>query len=407
MRTPSYVVRDPAIIKQILVKDFEYFQDHKGFTDDNVDRLWGNALFFLKGEKWRQMRATLSPAFTGSKMRQMFELVDECTDGVVKHYLNCAKNGETINIEMKNFFARYATDVIASCAFGLKVNSFVEPDNEFYNNGKNLMDFTAFNTFLKMVIVSTMPTIAKLFNITITKNRVARYFHNTIMDTIKYREEKNIFRPDMINIMMQVRDGTLKHQADEKKNEHEGFATVEESDVGKVVVNRTWNDDEIVAQCFLFFVAGFESISTLLTFASYELAINPDVQQKLYEEIVNMDKQLDGKRISYDSLQKMKYLDQVICESLRKWPPGIQTDRICVKNYRMRINGYQEIEIEKGHSLTIPTFAIHHNPKYFREPERFDPERFNDENKGKILAESYYAPFGSGPRSCIGRNFVD
>lgn len=62
----------------------------------------------------------------------------------------------------------------------------------------------------------------------------------------------------------------------------------------------------------------------MLMFVSYELAANPDVQQKLYEEVIETDQQLAGKRITYDVLQKMKYLDQVICEVLRKWPPAIQ-----------------------------------------------------------------------------------
>lgn len=90
------------------------------------------------------MRATLSPAFTGSKMRQMFELVAECADDVVKHFLQKAENGEKINVEMKDFFTRYTNDVIATCAFGLKINSFADPDNDFYRSGKILMNFTGF-----------------------------------------------------------------------------------------------------------------------------------------------------------------------------------------------------------------------------------------------------------------------
>lgn len=73
------------------------------------------------------MRATLSPAFTGSKMRLMFELVADCADDVVKHFLKKIENGEKIEVEMKDFFTRYTNDNIASCAFGLKINSFADP----------------------------------------------------------------------------------------------------------------------------------------------------------------------------------------------------------------------------------------------------------------------------------------
>lgn len=131
---------------------------------------------------------------------------------------------------------------------------------------------------------------------------------------------------------------------------------MEESDVGKANVTRKWNDDELVAQCFLFFIAGFESAATALTFAAYELLANPEVQQKLYEEIANVNDQLSGKRISYDVLRKMKYLDQVVSETLRKWPIAVQTDRICVKDY-IYDDGKLKFAIEKGSSIIFPIYG--------------------------------------------------
>lgn len=120
-RVAQFVLRDPEAIKQIAVKDFDHFEDHRTFTDEKTDKLFGNSLFFMKGEKWRAMRATLSPAFTGSKMRQMFELVAECTDDVVKHFLNKVKSGEKINIEMKDFFTRYTNGFVLSLSFRIKL----------------------------------------------------------------------------------------------------------------------------------------------------------------------------------------------------------------------------------------------------------------------------------------------
>lgn len=106
-RVPQYVIRDAELFKQITIKDFDHFEDHLGFVDDSIDTLWGNILFLMKGEKWRQIRVTLSPTFTGSKMRQMFKLVAECADDVVKHVLLKSEMGATINMEMKDFFSRY------------------------------------------------------------------------------------------------------------------------------------------------------------------------------------------------------------------------------------------------------------------------------------------------------------
>lgn len=80
---PTILLRDPELVKKLVVKDFDSFQDHQSFVDENSDKLFGNSLLMMKGEKWRDMRATLSPAFTGSKMRSMFALVSDCAFKVV------------------------------------------------------------------------------------------------------------------------------------------------------------------------------------------------------------------------------------------------------------------------------------------------------------------------------------
>lgn len=401
-RTPQYVVRSPEIIKQIAVKDFDYFEDHRTFADEKLDKLWGNSLFLMKGKKWRQMRATLSPAFTGSKMRKTFELVTECADDVVKHFLMRSASGEKINLETKEFFSRYTNDVIASCAFGIKINSFANPNNEFYVNGKELMNFSGIKKLIKNIIINKLPALGRALHMQIVEGFFANKFKTLILETMEFRKSHNIFRPDMINILMQVREGSLKFSKCDEQSQKEGFATVEESDIGKMSVNRKWNDDEIVAQCFLFFLAGFETTSSLLTFCSYELVVNPDVQQKLYDEIIQVNEQLNGKRITYDALQKMKYLDQFICETLRIWPQAVQIDRVCVKDYTFDNGDGLRFKIEKGTPLIFPIFSIQHDPAYFSNPEKFDPERFSDANKDNIQPGTYL-PFGIGPRNCIGK----
>jgi cytochrome P450 family 9 len=90
-------------------------------------------------------------------------------------------------------------------------------------------------------------------------------------------------------------------------------------------------------------------------------------------------------------------------ETLRHWPPAFQTDRICTQDYIIEPKNSSErtLLIKKGMTVVVPIAALHHDPQYFTEPDRFDPERFSDENKAKILPGSYL-PFGIGPRNCIG-----
>lgn len=138
---------------------------------------------------------------------------------------------------------------------------------------------------------------------------------------------------------------------------------------------------------------------------AYEITVNPDIQNKLFKEIEKMEAELEGKTISYDQIQGLKYMDQVVCETLRKWPPAPMVDRVCVKDYQLDLEDGRKIKIEKGIGLTVPIYAYHHNPKFFPDPDKFDPERFSEENRGNIDPDTYL-PFGAGPRNCIGSRFA-
>lgn len=249
-----------------------------------------------------------------------------------------------------------------------------------------------------------MPYIAKIFGFDAMDSDVSNFFKAMVMETMDEREKKNIFRPDMINILMQVRKGQIITQQeaseDQRASSGDGFATVEESTIGTSAVKRKWTDNQIIGQAFVFFLAGFDTSSNLLTMLAYELVANPDIQQKLHDEIEATNESRKGKRLDYDTLQKMKYMDQVVSETLRKWPPAPQIDRLCVKDYSYD-DGSLQFNVNKGTPVFIPVYGIHHDPQYYPNPERFDPERFSDENKDDIVQGSFI-PFGVGPRNCIG-----
>jgi cytochrome P450 family 9 len=114
--------------------------------------------------------------------------------------------------------------------------------------------------------------------------------------------------------------------------------------------------------------------STLLSFVAYELALNQEVQRKLFKEIEATKRELGGENLTYDALQKMEYLDMVVSEGLRKWPPAPVGDRFCVKDYKLKLDDKAEFTIEKGKYCWLPIYALHNDPKYWPNPEKFDPE---------------------------------
>ncbi|EAT41575.1 AAEL006814-PA [Aedes aegypti] len=404
---PVWMVRDPEAIKQLAVKDFDHFSDHTpiytgGDVEDmGTDSLFGNSLLLLRGQKWRDMRATLSPAFTGSRMRLMFELVSECAQSMVDYFREEATAGKRLEYEMKDVFSRFSNDVIASVAFGIKVDSLREPDNEFFINGKELMNFRNMKTVAKVLLMRMFPRLMIKLKADISSAEMNAYFRGMITDNMKQRQAHGIVRNDMINILMQVRQGALKNQKEDQETSNAGFAVVEESTTIGQPRDRVWSDNELAAQCFLFFIAGSETVSTYLTFLAYELLINPEVQEKLFREIAEVERSLAGKPIGYDQLQAMKYMDMVVSENLRLWPPAPFADRYCSKNYRYDDGQGTRVTIEKGQIVWFPTTALQHDPEYFPDPYRFDPERFSDQNRSKIKTGTYL-PFGIGPRACIG-----
>lgn len=164
-----------------------------------------------------------------------------------------------------------------------------------------------------------------------------------------------------------------------------------------------WSDDEIIAQCMGFFLAGFDTASTLMCFTVHEITLNPDIQDKLFAEITAVNKLQPT--IDYDNLNKMKYMDMVVSESLRKWTPSPATDRRSTKPFNLTISEGHVLKVNAGDAFLIPSLSVHMDPKYFPNPERFDPERFSKANIDKIVSGSY-TPFGMGPRNCLGSRFA-
>ncbi|KAJ3624850.1 hypothetical protein MTP99_018441 [Tenebrio molitor] len=402
---PTLLIRDPDLIKQITVKDFDHFVDHRGFVPTESDPLLGKSLFSLSGMKWREMRSTLSPSFTSSKMKYLFSIISQNGEQFVKHFQEQDK--DVVTVEMRDVITKFTNDVIANSVFGFDCNSLKEPNNEFYVRGKEATDFKSFRKIFVFMGSILIPQLIKLFKISFFSEKMITFFTKIVKENIYSREKLGVVRPDMINLLLQARKPNFKYEESQYLPDT-GFATVEESDIGQdqKISKKDITDEDITAQAFIFFFAGFDSVSSLLCFMSHELAVNQDVQEKLIQEVDDTWNECDGK-ITYEALMSMKYMDMVVSETLRKWPNAIATDRICTKPYTIEPKSPNEkpLRLEVNDNVLISMYAIHRDPQYYPDPDRFDPERFSDENKSKIHPYTYL-PFGTGPRSCIGSRFA-
>jgi cytochrome P450 family 6 len=212
--TPSLLLRDPEIIKNVLVKDFDKFHSRGIIINEEKDPLQGH-LFSLSGSKWRNLRVKLSPTFTSGKMKMMFGTFVDCGKELQQCLQPFANNEDTI--EIKDVLARYSTDIIASCAFGIQCNCLKNPDAEFRNWGRKIFE-PSLKTKLIRTLIFAFPSSARLFRLSITTKEISDYFMKMVKDTVEYREKNDVKRNDFMQLMLQMKNKTLGVAEEEDMN---------------------------------------------------------------------------------------------------------------------------------------------------------------------------------------------
>ncbi|XP_049948386.1 cytochrome P450 9e2-like [Schistocerca serialis cubense] len=396
LASPVLLVRDPEIVHAITTTDFDHFTDHADFMSvDGCNPLLQRMILALKGTEWRDMRTILTPAFSVVKMKSMFmpmsEICQQMTDYLDKkiaEYPASSRKEDIFTVEMKDLFTRVANDIIATTAFGLKVDSLMDRDNSFYRMGRRLTKvnpLTAAGYFVS-------PRIMQVLGIPFFDRKSVQFFRSMVRDAIQARKREGIVRPDVINLLLQARRGDVNSEEQEK--------------IGPTKRDvMTLTDDDIAAQALIFFFGGFENVSTALAFCSHLLATHEEVQRRLLDEVDDLMRKSGGQP-SYEQVMASQYLDMVVSESLRMYPSAFVLDRQCVRPYRLPATEHcRGVELRPGDDVWMFVHAIHNDPKYFPQPERFDPQRFSPENRRSIKKSTYF-PFGSGPRMCIAQRFA-
>ncbi|XP_048518064.1 cytochrome P450 6k1 [Dendroctonus ponderosae] len=364
---PVLVVQSPKLVKLILQKDFEYFQNRSSAHYEH-DPILSNFMFIAKNPQWKAVRSKFSPVFSTGKLKQMFSHILNEANLMVDYVSNLAN---VPNVESKEICAKFSTNVIARCAFAIDAGCFNTENAEFRYLGRQLFDFR-YSTAFRLFSGFLAPKLANALDISLfdprVLNRLSSIFGEILSSRISTPELKG---KDLIDIIIE-----------ESKNKNVHF-----------------DQNVMMAQALQFFAAGFESVSAILSFTLYELCVNPQLQDRLRTEIFENLEKHDG--ITCEGVSEMKFLDMCIAETLRKYPALPFLDRTCLRDYKVENS---DLVIEKATAVYIPMFALHYNPEFFPQPEKYDPQRFAD--KSKINKEGlYYVPFGDGPRICIGNRF--
>ncbi|KAH0550158.1 hypothetical protein KQX54_017803 [Cotesia glomerata] len=343
------LLRDLELIKDVMIKDFSSFVDRGIGYHDKHEPLSAN-VGFVDEDQWRLLRRKLTPMFSPIKLKKMINLLVECADRLNENLMSVM--GE--DVEVRAVMERFAIDVIGICGFGLKTDALMDEDNIFYKMGRRIFSKNLKN-LIRLRIKSYAPLLYKFIGSYLTDWEMQKFFIDITRQSIEHRIKYNINRNDFIDLLMALKE---KSQEDDDAR-------------------------STISNCI------------------FELALNHTVQNKLREEI-NDELMRSGGEITYDGINNLKYLDKVMCETLRKYPPVNFTLRRSTQSYKFAdIN----LTIPKGTTIWIPIFGIHYDSKYYKNPQVFDPERFNDEELNNRPQMSYL-PFGLGPRNCIGLRFA-
>uniref|UniRef100_A0A0V0G5T6 Putative cytochrome p450 6j1-like isoform 1 n=1 Tax=Triatoma dimidiata TaxID=72491 RepID=A0A0V0G5T6_TRIDM len=382
---PVLIVRDPKIVEKILVKDFQCFTDRPPFADE--EGLFGYGLFQLRGSAWRSMRYKISPAFTSGKLKGMFSGMLECTDEMIAR-INTNLNKD---YELREALSMYMINVIANTVFGIQINNKHAID-EFIRMGTSIFN-TKPTKFVETITLFVLPKLAKRLGFTFMPEEATNYFKGLIKNTIKQREnvqyERNDYTQQLLNLKQLGVIEVQSKDADDEDFKLDNAASTENIEI---------SDDLLAGQAFQFLSAGYDPLLITTLFVLYDIAQHPEVQERARNHVQEVLDKHNG--YSYASMQDMTYLQQCIQETLRLHPIITFLFRESTKKYQI---SEADLQIEKGQKVIIPIGSLHLDPKYYPNPEVYNPERFPP-NISK--QNSIYLPFGDGPRFCIGFRYA-
>uniref|UniRef100_A0A0B7AHN9 Cytochrome P450 n=1 Tax=Arion vulgaris TaxID=1028688 RepID=A0A0B7AHN9_9EUPU len=363
---PIMIIRDLDIVKDITVKSFNNFVNRRVIVE--FDGPFMDNLLTIKDDHWKYVRNIMSPTFSSGRIKRMSQHLERNSQRLVN--ILRAKQERNENVELKDIISHFTLDVIASTGFGLDINTIENPDNAFATNAKKCVRGSP----LVVLLAFTAPWLLKLLGkigVSMFSKESLLFFTKTIDSAMESRKEEG--EAGKVNDFMDLLINAEKESG--------------QSDRGSLTRS------EIHGQVILFILAGYDTVSTVLSFTLFMLANHPECCQMLQKEI---DEKLGNESPNYDNVQNLTKLDMCISETMRMYPPGFVLDRVCSDDITI-----QGIHIPKDMVVSFPVYAIHYDPEIWPEPEKFKPERFNIENKASRHPYAYL-PFGHGPRNCIG-----
>ena len=353
--TLAYLISHPDDVEQVLVKNNPNFIKDK-YTREELSVL-GNGLLINEGDFWRRQRRLAQPAFH----RRRVEAYGDTMVAFTQRMLEDWQDGEVRNVHTE--MMRLTLEIVAKTLLDADIAGEAEDVGEAMAQIMDYFSDQGSGSFLRL-LPERVPTPAN-----VRYRRAVRRLDGIIYSIIEERRRSGADTGDLLSMLL--------HAADEDGNR----------------MDPRQLRDEVMTVV----LAGHETTAIALSWTFYLLGENPEAEAKLLTELEEM---LDGRAATVGDLPRLRYADAVIKESMRLYPPAWAIGREALGD--CEVGGYH---VPTKTQMFISQYVTHRDPRFFDDPDVFDPSRWHDGRTDQLPAYAYF-PFGGGPRLCIGSSFA-
>jgi cytochrome P450 len=352
---PAYFLNHPDYVRDVLVTSNNSFM--KGRALQRSKRLLGEGLLTSENPVHRRQRRLAQPAFHRQRIASYAGVMTSYADRLVSGW----HDGDTLDISEQ--MMRLTLAIVGKTLFDADVEGEAAEIGEALTTVMDLFNLLLL-PFSELLEKLPLPHKKRF-------NKAKARLDETIYRILEERRRSGLDHGDLLSMLMLAEDT---------------------EDGGERMT-----DLQIRDEAMTIFLAGHETTSNALTWTWYLLSQNPEVEKRLHAEL---DEVLNGRAPTFEDVPRLRYTEMVFSESMRLYPPAWAIGRLATQDYRIG-----DYVIPKGSLVLLSQYVMHRDARFFREPDKFDPERWTPEAKEARPQFSYF-PFGGGPRRCIGEGFA-
>jgi cytochrome P450 len=357
---PVLQFNHPELVQELLVRDSVHH--HRNLVMQRLRSVLGDGLLTSEEPLHMRQRRLAQPAFHRQRIEHYGEAIGQATGVMTGQWTS----GESL--EVREEMMLLALRIVGRTLFATEVEQEVQKIGAAVDSFQNFV-LLAHLPFPELLQRLPLPAMRRI-------RRGREDLDELIYGMIRERRADPRDRGDLLSMLLAAVD------------------TEAAADAGAAA---RMSDAQVRDECLTVLLAGYETTANALSFALWLLATHPEIQEELAAECARV---LNGRAPAAEDYARLPLAEQVFAEALRLYPPVWVTARTAADTY-----AYRGMTIRKGTILIAPQFAVHRDPRFYPNPERFDPSRFTVEARAARPRMAYF-PFGAGSRQCIGEGLA-